>query len=97
MRLFNELLTVENVGEASKESGRAWTDYVNPDSLIMKEEARVWDFMADAKEYDRFQFERIGYFCIDKTSKTDAVGGRLVFNKIVALKEAAAKKAGADK
>ena len=49
---------------------------------------------ANVVEYDRFQFERVGYFCVDKTSKTDASGGKIVFNGIVALKEAAAKKGG---
>ena len=97
VRLYNELLTVENVSETSKASGKPWLDYVNPESLIVKSNALVWDFMADAKEFDRFQFERIGYFCIDKTSKSEGVGGKLVFNKIVALREAAAKKTGAGK
>ena len=95
--MYNELLTAENVGEECKASGKPWTDYVNPESLVVKENALVWDFLADVKEFDRFQFERIGYFCVDKTSKSDAVGGRLVFNKIVALREAAAKKAGTGK
>ena len=52
----------------------------------------MWNMQADSKEFDRFQFERVGYFCVDKTSKTEAVGGVLVFNGIVALKEAAAKR-----
>lgn len=58
----------------------------------MFENARVWSHLADAKEFDRFQFERVGYFCVDKSSKTEQAGGKLVFNGIVALREAAAKK-----
>lgn len=89
---YANLLTVENVAEVSKKEGRPWTDYFNENSLVKYTNARIWNMQADAKEYDRFQFERVGYFCVDKTSKTDAVGGLLVFNGIVALKEAAAKR-----
>ncbi len=60
--------------------------------MVKYENAKIWDFHADAKEYDRFQFERVGYFCVDKSSKSDAASGKLVFNGIVALKEAAAKR-----
>ena len=58
----------------------------------MYDNARLWNMQADAKEFDRFQFERVGYFCVDKDSKTAAYDNRLVFNGIVTLKEAAAKR-----
>ena len=89
---YSNLLTVENVGEQSKKDKRPWDSYFNENSLVVYENARVWNLQANAKEFDRFQFERVGYFCVDKTSKTSAVGGKLVFNGIVALKEAAAKR-----
>ena len=89
---YSNLLTVENVGEQSKKDKRPWISYFNENSLVVHENARVWNMQADAQEFDRFQFERVGYFCVDKTSKTNAVGGKLVFNGIVALKEAAAKR-----
>ena len=47
---------------------------------------------ADVKPYDRFQFERVGYMCVDQDSKSAANGGKIVFNSIVALKEAPRKK-----
>ena len=89
---YSNLLTVENVGEASKKSGKPWTDYFNQESLKQFRGARVWAHLADAKEFDRFQFERVGYFCVDKSSKTAEADNKLVFNGIVALREAAAKK-----
>jgi glutaminyl-tRNA synthetase len=42
------------------------------------------------KVFDRFQFERVGYFCVDE----DSAPGNLIFNSIVALKESAAKTKG---
>jgi len=87
------LLTTENVARKAKEEGKDWLEYFNEESLVVYDNARIWKMQADVKEYDRFQFERVGYFCVDKSSKTAAVGGVPVFNGIVALKESAAKKA----
>ena len=56
---------------------------LNPNSLTILKECYVEPGLADAKEYDSFQFVRQGYFCVDaKDSKEDA----LVFNRIVSLK-----------
>ena len=55
--------------------------------------AKVWNFHKDVKTFDRFQFERVGYFCVDLDSKP----GNLIFNSIVTLKEAADKKKTAAK
>lgn len=56
---------------------------LNPNSLTVLKECYVEPGLADAKEYDSFQFVRQGYFCVDaKDSKEDA----LVFNRIVSLK-----------
>ena len=56
---------------------------LNPNSLTVLKECYVEPSLADAKEYDSFQFVRQGYFCVDaKDSKEDA----LVFNRIVSLK-----------
>lgn len=89
---YSQLLTVENVANTSKKEGKDWLEYFNENSLIVYDNARLWNLQENAKEFDRFQFERVGYFCVDKESKTEAAGGRLVFNGIVALKEAAAKR-----
>ena len=52
------------------------------------DEGKVEAALKDAQPLDRFQFQRIGYFCVDKDSKP----GALVFNKTVALKDTWAKK-----
>jgi len=47
----------------------------------------VEEYLADAKPLDHFQFQRIGYFTLDETSKD----GHLIFNKTVGLKDTWAK------
>ena len=62
-------------------------DFINPDSLKIVT-AKVEPSLQDAKVLDKFQFQRIGYFCVDKDSASD----KLVFNKTVGLKDSWAKK-----
>ena len=94
---YSQLLTVENVANTAKKEGKDWLEYFNKESLVVYENARLWNMQAGAKEFDRFQFERVGYFCVDKDSKTEAAGGRLAFNGIVALREASALKDNSNK
>jgi glutaminyl-tRNA synthetase len=61
-------------------------EFINPDSLKISE-AFVEPSLADAKVGDRFQFQRLGYFNVDK----DATPGKLVFNKTVGLRDSWAK------
>jgi len=90
IRLYDSLLTEIDVKEASKISGKDWTEYMNPEALVIKDKsAFVWNLHKDAKVLDRFQFERVGYFAVD----SDSVGSKLVFNRIVELKESSEKKA----
>jgi glutaminyl-tRNA synthetase len=64
---------------------------LNPDSLVEKPQARLEEFLADAKSGDRFQFERLGYFIAD----LDHTSAQPLFNRIVTLKDTWAKiKAG---
>ena len=56
----------------------------NPDSLKVVEGAKVEASLADAKPADRFQFLRLGYFCMDTK---DSKPGKLVFNRSVSLKD----------
>ena len=56
---------------------------VNPDSLTVIRDAYVDITVLDAKPFDKFQFERVGYFCVDKESTPT----HLIFNKTVNLKE----------
>ncbi len=61
-------------------------DFINPDSLKIVH-AKVEPSLADAKPLDKFQFQRVGYFCVDKES----TGDKLIFNRTVALKDSWAK------
>ena len=62
--------------------------YVNPDNLRLVKGAMAEPSLASATDGERFQFEREGYFCVDKDSTTD----RLVFNRTVTLRDSWAKK-----
>jgi glutaminyl-tRNA synthetase len=64
-----------------------WKSQVNPDSLERLTDSFVEPALADAAPGQRFQFERIGYFCVDR----DSAPGRLVFNRTVSLRDTWAK------
>ncbi|MFZ2284689.1 MAG: glutamine--tRNA ligase, partial [Lutibacter sp.] len=57
-------------------------DFLNPDSLTVLE-AFVEPSLKSAHILDRFQFQRLGYFCVDKDTTTS----HLVFNRTVALRD----------
>jgi glutaminyl-tRNA synthetase len=80
VRLYDRLFSVENPEQA--EEGKTFLDFINPDSLRTVH-AFVEPALAAAKVGDRVQFERLGYFCVDKESQP----GKLVFNRIVSLKD----------
>lgn len=82
VRLYDRLFNVPDPTAQEKE-GVSYLTHVNPDSLQVKSESIVEASLKDAKAEDSFQFERIGYFNVDKTSKT----GHLVFNRTVSLKD----------
>ncbi len=70
-----------------------WEKHINPDSLILKPNAKIWKSVSTgAKEFDRFQFERLAFFVVDRDSGSPAYGGKIVFNRIVELKESKEKK-----
>jgi len=62
--------------------------HVNPNNLLLIEGALAEPSLASAQDGDRFQFEREGYFCVDK----DSTNQRLVFNRTVTLRDSWAKK-----
>jgi glutaminyl-tRNA synthetase len=84
VRLYETLFTVENAGSAPE--GGDFTDHLNPQSLETVS-AKLERSLATAAPGDRFQFERLGYFCVDKTSTP----GAPVFNRTVALLDSWAK------
>lgn len=50
---------------------------INPQSLTVLNGALIDRSIAGSKEYERFQFERIGYFCVDRDSNSERVGCRV--------------------
>lgn len=84
VRLYDNLFAKENPDDV--EEGKTFTDYLNPTSLVVKR-ALCERSLGEAKEGDRFQFERVGYFCVDK----DSTAEKLVFNRTVTLKDTWAK------
>ncbi len=84
IRLYDRLFTRENPDE--QEEGKSYKDYLNPDSLKIIT-AMIEPAVLTAGILDKFQFERIGYFSVDK----DSTPGNLVFNRVVPLKDSWAK------
>ena len=80
----DELARLQNEGKTSLE---AMKEMMNPNSLEIRPVCYVEEFLADAKPLDHFQFQRIGYFTVDK----DSTANHLVFNRTVALKDTWAK------
>lgn len=95
VRLYDRLWTMENprdaLAELSKEKGytalEAMKEMMNPNSLKVLKTCYVEKFLADARPYDYLQFQRIGYFNVDKDSTPE----HLIFNKTVSLKDTWAK------
>jgi len=69
------------------EEGKTFLDNLNPNSLEVIADARLEPSLAKARLEDRFQFERVGYFCLDPDSTPD----HLVFNRTLPLKDSWAK------
>ena len=81
VRLYDRLFNVEN---PSEEKDVDFRELLNPDSLKVINDCRIEPYLAEnAKPGDRFQFQRIGYFCVDP----DSTDGHLVFNRTVSLKD----------
>jgi glutaminyl-tRNA synthetase len=83
VRLYDRLFTTPEPGA---DTGN-FLDDLNPDSLTTLTACRVEPSLAGAQPGERFQFERLGYFCVDPDSRP----GALVFNRTVTLKDAWAK------
>jgi len=85
VRLYDHLLLVRDPSDI--EEHRDFTELVNPNSLEILYPCYVEPGLKDMKPGYRCQFERLGYFCIDPDSNRD----RLVFNRIVTLRDEWAK------
>jgi glutaminyl-tRNA synthetase len=84
-RLYDHLFTVESPDEMKDGD---FKDYLNPDSLEVLRSCRVEPHLAKAKPGSRYQFERLGYFCVDSVDSSD---DNLVFNRTVTLRDTWAK------
>ena len=86
VRLYDHLFTAENPDDV--EEGVDWTSNINPKSLETLTSCRVEPFLANASSGSRYQFERLGYFCVDSVDSSDR---RLLFNRTVTLRDSWAK------
>ncbi len=99
VRLLERLFAAEEPGERTGN----WMDDLNPHSLeVVVAKAEAWLARASFGRTregaggenacpvgDRFQFERLGYFCVDPDSSSASAGGKLVFNRTLTLKDSA--------
>ena len=85
VRLYDRLFKVEDP-EADEE--KTFVDHINSDSLEIIKNAKLEPFLRKAEKGDRFQFERLGYFCIDSKDSTTE---NPVFNRTVTLRDTWAK------
>ncbi len=94
VQLFDRLFAVESPDEAPE--GGTFLDNLNPQSLRIVT-AQCEPSLAEAVKGDRFQFERLGYFCVDHSEiDPQPEGCAPVFNRIVTLKDSWAKIAGGE-
>jgi glutaminyl-tRNA synthetase len=84
VRLYDRLFTKANPGEG----GADFRTCLNPNSLQVLSDAQIEPALAEAAPGSRFQFERLGYFCVDSV---DSKPGQPVFNRIVPLRDSWAK------
>ena len=85
VRLYDKLFTKPNPNEVKE--GQDFTANLNPNSLEVLRGCKLEPSLATAAVGSRYQFERLGYFCLD----LDSAPGKLVFNRTVALKDTWAK------
>jgi glutaminyl-tRNA synthetase len=85
VRVYENLFTKEDPNQA--EAGQPFTVNLNPHSLEVLKHSKLEPSLASAGVGDRYQFERLGYFCVDP----DSGPGKPVFNRTVALKDTWAK------
>ena len=86
LRLYDHLFTRWNPDEDVE--GADWLDFLNPESLIVIDNAKLEPSLKDAAPGSRYQFERQGYFCADTD---DSTPDRLVFNRTATLRDSWAR------
>ena len=86
IRLYDHLFRTQNPSDV--EQGEAYLDNLNPKSLEVLSNCKLEPSLADAQPGERFQFERVGYFCVDSQETTS---DKPVFNRSVTLRDTWAK------
>ncbi len=86
VRLYDRLFLKPNPDDV--EEGKTFKDYINPNSMEVVTEARVEPSVGGDPPGSRYQFERLGYFVSDIV---DSAPGRLVYNRIITLRDSWAK------
>jgi glutaminyl-tRNA synthetase len=85
VRLYDRLFSV---ADPEGEEGKDFKEFINPNSLEILSNCKLEPSLKNAAPGEKFQFERLGYFCVDtKNSKQ----GLPVFNRIVTLRDSWAK------
>jgi glutaminyl-tRNA synthetase len=87
VRLYDRLFTVEDPDGTAAKTGVEFTTLINPASLEVVPGCKLEPMLAEALPGTRFQFERLGYFCVDPDTSPDVP----VFNRTVSLKDTWAK------
>jgi glutaminyl-tRNA synthetase len=85
VRLYDHLFAKPDPDDVPE--GKTYLDNLNPNSLEVLPSAKLEPSLASAKVGDRYQFERLGYFVVDK----DSTPGKPVFNRAVTLRDTWAK------
>ena len=78
LMLYDKLFTIENVNDIPED--KTYNDYLNPESLTVVANAKVEPALANAKDGEKFQFVRDGYYCKDTKHPN-------TFNRVVGLKD----------
>jgi glutaminyl-tRNA synthetase len=85
VRLYDNLFRVEDPNQTPE--GQDFTVNLNPNSLEVLKNAKLEPSLRGAAHGNRYQFERLGYFCVDR----DSTAENLAFNRTVALRDTWAK------
>jgi methionine--tRNA ligase beta chain len=86
VRLYDRLFNATN--PLDTKDGTDFTDHLNPESLRVLTDCHAEPSLQHAKPGSRYQFERLGYFCVDSVDSSDQ---KLVFNRTVSLRDSWAK------
>ena len=90
VRLYDKLLNRADPSE--EKDGSTFKDFIDLNSLEVIKSAKLEPSLAGAPAGSRYQFERLGYFCVD----SDSTPGKMVFNRTVTLRDTWAKVAKAE-